>query len=195
MPTSMNRRKAISSLLLIAGAGAVTITGIKTGTLYKTPDLVWLQSQLPLIEELAETIIPETDTPGAKTAGVAPFIVTMIKDCAPKKAQNKFLNGLKEVEKRSYSTYQHSFINCTPDQRYTILDYFEERDRPLKGIAGKISFKLFGYSFFSILKKYTVMGYCNSMTGATMGLAYQQTPGRYQGCLPLQNGQKVWALE
>ena len=191
----MNRRKAISSIFLIAGASAVTITGIETGTLYKHPDLTWLQTQLPLIAELAETIIPETDTPGAKTAGVAPFIVTMVNDCTPKKTQNKFLAGLKDVEKRSMSEFQRSFVNCSPEERYSILEYFEKRDRPLKGIAGKISFRMFGYSFFSVLKKYTVMGYCNSMIGATKGLAYQPVPGQYNGCIPLQNGQKVWASE
>jgi hypothetical protein len=195
MPTKMNRRKAISSIFLVAGAGAAAITGVKVGTLYKQPDLVWLSTQLPLIAELAETIIPLTDTPGAKAAGVAPFIVTMVNDCTPKKTQNKFLNGLKEVEQRAHATFQRSFTDCSPDERYSILEHFEQRDRPYKRLAGKISFRLFGYSFFSVLKRYTVMGYCNSMVGATRGLAYQHIPGRYQGCMPLQDGQKAWAIE
>ena len=191
----MNRRKAIGSIFLLAGAGAAAITGIKLRTLYRTPDLKKLPSHLPLITELAETIIPATDTPGAKAANVGPFIITMIEDCTPKKEQNVFLNGLEDVEDYAHSKYGHSFVNCSQAHRDAIAEHFEKRDRPYKGIAGKVSHKFLGDSFFTIMKKYTVMGYCNSMPGATKGMAYDYVPGRYEGCVDLQPGQKCWATE
>jgi hypothetical protein len=191
----MNRRKAIGSILLLAGAGAAIITGVKLRALYRTPDLKKLYTHKELITELAETIIPATDTPGAKAANVAPFIISMIEDCTPQKEQNKFLNGLEDVEEYAHAKYNRSFIDCSQQERNVIADYFEKRDRSYKGIAGKVSHKLLGDSFFTILKKYTVMGYCNSLEGVTKGLAYDYVPGRYEGSVTLRSGQKCWATE
>ena len=191
----MNRRKAIGSILLLAGAGAAVITGVKLRTLYRTPELRKLHTYKALITEFAETIIPATDTPGAKAANVAPFIISMIEDCTPKKEQNKFINGLEDVEEFAHAKYNHSFVDCSQQERNVIADHFEKRDRPYKGIPGKVSYKLLGDSFFTILKKYTVSGYCNSLVGATKGMAYDYVPGRYEGCVTLKPGQKCWATE
>lgn len=191
----MNRRKALSSLLLLAGAGAATWSGIRLRNLYSTPDLEKLHAHAELITELAETIIPATETPGAKAAGVSPFIIRMIEDCTPKKEQNRFIMGLDEVESYARHHYNRSFVRCNIEQREAIADHFEKRDRPYKGIAGKITHKVMGDTFFVIMKKYTVIGYCTSMEGATRGLAYDYVPGHYVGSVRLKSGQKAWATE
>jgi hypothetical protein len=191
----MNRRKALGSLLLLAGAGAAAWSGIRLRHLYSTPDLGKLQEHAELITELAETIIPATDTPGAKAAGVSPFIIRMIRDCTPKKEQNRFLMGLDEVEAYARQHYNRSFARCNIEQREETAGHFERRDRPYKGLAGKISHKVMGDAFFVIMKKYTVIGYCTSMEGATRGLAYDYVPGHYAGAVRLKPGQKAWATE
>lgn len=191
----MNRRKAIGSLLVLVGAGTVTAGGFRLRQLSQTPDLSKLVKYRPLIVALAETIIPETDTPGAKAAGVDTFIINMITDCTPLKEQNRFIEGLENVADYAIRHYELKFEECTAAEQQAIADHFEKRDRPYKGILGKISRKLVGDGFFVIMKKHTVTGYCNSMLGATRGLAYEYVPGRYQGCIPLQPGQKCWATE
>ncbi|PSL43756.1 gluconate 2-dehydrogenase subunit 3-like protein [Chitinophaga niastensis] len=191
----MNRRKAIGSILLLAGAGTAVISGFRFHQLYKTPDLRKLSEYRALIAALAETIIPETDTPGAKAAGVDAFIINMVMDCTSKKEQNKFIEGLDEVTAYTYRKYHRSFVDSSANEQQAVAAYFEKRDRPYKGIAGKVSHKLMGDSFFIILKKYTVMGYCTSQIGATRGLAYDYVPGKYIGCVTLQPGQKCWATD
>ncbi|UPK67112.1 gluconate 2-dehydrogenase subunit 3 family protein [Chitinophaga filiformis] len=191
----MNRRKALGNIMLLAGAGAAAWSGIRLGKLYSTPNLGKLQAHAALITELAETIIPATDTPGAKAAGVTPFIIRMIRDCTPRKEQNRFLMGLDEVEDYAKRHYNHSFARCNIEQRLAIADHFERRDRPYKGITGKISHKVMGDPFFVIMKKYTVIGYCSSMEGATRGLVYDYVPGHYAGAVRLKPGQKAWATE
>ena len=94
----MNRRKAIGSLFLLAGAGVASYTGLRFYKLYKTPELASLPHFKTLIDELAETIIPRTHTPGAKDAQVGDFIIRMITDCTSKKEQNTFLYGLHDVD-------------------------------------------------------------------------------------------------
>ncbi|MBC8034021.1 MAG: gluconate 2-dehydrogenase subunit 3 family protein, partial [Chitinophagaceae bacterium] len=89
----MNRRRAIISLS-VAGAGiAAAFSGFKWYQISKAPDLAFLDQQTSLIAALAETMIPATDTPGAKDTLVHEFILKMIKDCTGKKTQNNFIDG------------------------------------------------------------------------------------------------------
>ncbi len=189
----MNRRKAIRNIFLLGGAGAVAAGGFNFYLFYKKPDLTALDGYKKLIEELAEIIIPETDTPGAKSAGVAPVIITLIKDCTNRKAQNRFMYGLEDVEDYAKAKYGKSFVDCDHAAKLAVTGHFEERNRPWAGIKGKVSRRLIGDSFFITLKKYTLLSYGTSMKGATIGMAYDYIPGQYNGVMPLKPGQKCWA--
>jgi hypothetical protein len=188
----MNRRKAITGILLLAGGGT---SAIKLLTSYERPDLKMLLLHKDLITAIADTIIPATNTPGAKAANVTPFIIAMIEECTPQKQQIRFLNGLEDVDLYAKKKFHLPFTSCSVEEKRMVIDHFEKRDRPYKGIAGKISHRLMGDSFFTIMKAYTVNGYCNSMLGATRGMAYDHAPGRYTGCVMLTHGQRCWATK
>lgn len=191
----MNRRKAISNILLLTAAGTSVISVIKLVTPTQAPDLTKLRSQADLITEIAETIIPATNTPGAKAANVTPFIIAMIESCTPQKQQIRFLEGLQDINHYAQKKFNRHFLDCTTDEKKKVVDHFEKRDRPFKGTAGKVSKRLFGESFFTTMKAYTVYGYCNSMLGVTQGMAYDHVPGKYEGCMPLTKGQRCWATQ
>ena len=191
----MNRRKAIGRIVLIGGGTAAAYSGYKWYDWNKRPDLGWLDQKKALISYLAEAIIPATDSPGAGEAGVADYIIIMVKDCTAVKAQNKFIDGLKELENHCISSYNKPFEQCSEADKNKVLEYFEKKDKPFKGIVGKAQNKFLGKTFFTTLREYTVWGYCSSELGATKGLAYLFIPGRYQGCIPLQPGQKSWATK
>jgi hypothetical protein len=190
----MNRRKAITRLLAVGGGGVLSYAGIKAYNLYKVPHLGNLDSQQTLIADLAETIIPATDTPGAKEAGVGEFIIKMVRDCTTRRSQNKFLSGLGDLADYSHSEFKMPFSECSKAYRIRILRHFEKAGAPYKGIMGKIEHRLLGDSFFTTLKKYTVLGYCTSKQGATEALAYDYIPGKYS-VTPLKPGQKAWAMQ
>ena len=97
----MNRREAISRVSLFLG-GAVVGSGIflEAGC-SSTPKQVsglFNQDQLKLLDEIAETILPASNTPGAREAKVAEFMAVMVNDCYTKTDQEIFLNGLKKIE-------------------------------------------------------------------------------------------------
>jgi hypothetical protein len=149
-----------------------------------------------LIGALAETILPATtDSPGATEAGVAGFIVKMIKNCTPVKEQNSFIDGLKRLQDHCRNRYSSPYTKCTPAQQEATMTWFERDGQPFNGTAGKILLRLKGRSFFQLLKAYTVEGYCTSEPGATKGLSYLPIPQYYHGCIPLQPGQKSWAID
>ncbi len=148
-----------------------------------------------MLSELAETIIPATNTPGAKDARVGEFIYEMLIDCADVRAQNKFLYGLEDLEDYCHSRYDHSFMSCTIPQREEALIHFEQKGKRRSGIIGKVQHKLLGDSFFETLKNYTVIGYATSMQGATQGFAYDYIPGAFDANVPLKPGQRSWATK
>ncbi|PGH38351.1 MAG: Twin-arginine translocation pathway signal, partial [Candidatus Nephrothrix sp. EaCA] len=47
-----------------------------------------------LLAEIADTILPATQTPGAKEAGVGTFMTVMVNDCYKEKDQKIFHEGL-----------------------------------------------------------------------------------------------------
>lgn len=191
----MNRRKAIAGILLLGGAAAAGTAGVTYRRLSRTPDLEQLDMHRELISELAETLIPETDTPGAKSAGVGDCIITLVKDCTPKKAQNRFINGLLDVADHCRSKYGKTFMECNASQRSEVMTHIEKQGKPLPGILGKVSGKIMGDDFYATFKKYAIIGYCTSQQGATKEMAYEYIPGRFKGCVPLQPGQKCWATD
>lgn len=191
----MKRRTAIGRIIAAGAGGGLLFSGYKWYDWHKTPDLRYLEQHKDLISALAETIIPATDSPGAREAGVGDFIVTMIRDCTDRISQNKFIDGLKELDDHCRSRFNKPYDQCSPTEKTGVLQHFEEKGRPFKGIAGKAEARYLGKSFFTTLKEYTVEGYCSSEAGATKGLAYLYIPGAYHGCIPVQPGQKAWATK
>lgn len=191
----MNRKKAIRNIILLGGGTAALLAGWKGYNILKKPSFSKLDEHQLLIDELAELIIPETDTPGAGKAGVGRFISIMVRDCTSRQAQNKFIDGVEDLAAYAKSRYDKTFLQCSPADKISILQHFEEKGRGYKGMLGKAETKFLGDSFFTTLKKYTVMGYCTSKQGATSALRYDYIPGSYQGNVPLTPGQTAWATK
>jgi hypothetical protein len=189
----MKRRKAILTLGAIAGAGILGFTGYKWTSWNGTPDLAYLDSQKDLLASLVDVLIPPTDTPGAREANVHEFIIKMIKDCTEVKEQNKFINGLKDLQNYTQSEYRKSFTACSEADQISILEHVQQRDETFPGLVGKAQNKFLGKSFFTTLKAYCAIGYFTSLPGATQALRYNYIPGSYKPCEPYVHGEKSWA--
>ena len=149
-----------------------------------------------LVSEVAEIIIPKTDTPGAKEAGVGEFVEKMLKDCYAEKDQKSFTKGLEALEKKD-------FMKATPDQQTAILKEMEASSKAEMDKAGEEKKKYTeagkeytdaAVPFFRLMKELTLLGYFTSEQGATLALEYVPVPGRYDGCIDLKPGQKAWAM-
>lgn len=190
----MNRKKAIQSILALTAIGVSSVSIYEWASPGHAIKLAELSQKKQLLAELAETIIPRTDTPGAKDAHVEEFIMKMIKE-SDQKSQHNFLAGLGSIEKYTTDKYGHSFIECTPQQKFAILKHFEDKATYSIGILNKINNKFLGTPFFNKLKELTVEGYCTSQLGATQGMAYNYIPVKFEACLPIQQNQKAWATK
>ena len=191
----MNRRKAIFSFIMI-GAGAVaTYSGYKLYQVNKKPNLSFLDENTDLIAALTENIIPRTNTPGAIDTGSPAIVIAMIKNNADRKTQNNFIDGLQDVKNYTANNFDNPFAQLPFASQQKIVQRFYEKGKNYEGNVGKAKNKFLGKSFFDILKEYTSIAYCTSKEGATLALAYDYIPGKFEGCVPLKAGQKSWATK
>lgn len=191
----MDRRTTIKGILTLGFLGISSFSAYKWIYFHRSVDSRSILLYRELIAELADTIIPTTDTPGAKAVKAENYIINVLLNCTDKVGQNIFLNGLQDVEEFTKSKFDKDFFRCTVDERNHILKHFEDKSAYPYQIINKINNKIFGEPFFLSLKKLTVEGYCYSEIGATQGLAYDYVPGSYESCIPLKPNQKSWATK
>jgi len=134
--------------------------------------------QQRLLAEVADTIIPTTDTPGAKAAEVEQFIVRVMRDCYQREEQEKFYAGLAKLNADCRTAHGKGFSE---------LDAAGKNEM-VKQATGNNT------EFFKVMKQLTVAGYFTSEIGATKALEYLPIPGRFEGDVPMKPGQKAWAL-
>ena len=191
----MNRKTAIKTILsfvVLAGTSGVIYDFFKHG---EPVPLKSLPQKKLLIAELAEVIIPRTDTPGAKDAKVEDYIIKMITENTDDKARKSFLTGLGALEQYTAANYQKLFVNCDKNEKIEILNHFEDKANYSFRILNKINKKYFGNPFFFQLRDLTAEGYSTSFLGATKGMAYDYIPVNYEACIPLKKDQLAWATK
>src|SRR5437773_10763855 len=129
-------------------------------------------AQLELVATVAEHIIPQTDTPGARAAGVHRFVDTLLTDHYAATERDRFLAGLADVDARAQSAHGQPFPRCSPEQRIVLLKEMDARAYASgRGDDGW---------FFRRLKELTVVGYYTSEIGAMREL-HMSPFGAYRG--------------
>ena len=221
----ISRREAIlrMSVLLggvaLVGSGAL-ISGCRaektaaTSTLFTADDIAYL-------DEIAETILPATSTPGAKAAKTGAFMALMVTDTYHDHDEKTFRDGMRKLDDLSkQKNGGASFMKSTPAQRLALLqeldkeqhDYSENQraERRKKSDAfinstqqqnapeAKINPATQIASeppskYFRMMKELALLGYFTSEIGATQALRYVESPGRYDPCVPYKPGDRDWA--
>jgi gluconate 2-dehydrogenase gamma chain len=179
----MNRREA---LLLLAGTAALPESLKAMGRAVHERvragmPRTFTPHQNETVATIAELIIPKTDTPGARDAGVPAFIDVMLADWGDDDQRQMFTTGLANVDERSRTAFGKDFIACTPEQQSEILqdlDYELAQLRDAKRDPSK--------NFFGAMKWLTLTGYYTSEVGASSELHYRVVPGRFEPCYPLE---------
>ena len=179
----MNRREA---LLLLAGTAAIPDRLLAIGrTVHQRVRAGALRALTPQQNEtvatIAELIIPKTDTPGARDAGVPGFIDVMLADWGDDDQRQFFTAGLANVDERSRAAFGKDFVACTVQQQTQILTDLDAELARLRDTKADTS-----KNFFQAMKWLTLTGFYTSEVGATSELHYRVVPGRYEPCYPLE---------
>ncbi|PIQ19705.1 MAG: twin-arginine translocation pathway signal [Cytophagales bacterium CG18_big_fil_WC_8_21_14_2_50_42_9] len=198
----MDRREAV---LKITGLLGITLSAPLLAGLLTSCDaqqkkdkkangpLVVSAKHQELISQIAEIIIPDTSTPGAKAAKVPAFILLMLADCYTYSQQEAFFAGLDALDATAKEKYGTGFLACSPQNQEALVVQEENKTLALAKEQPQSADKDI-LPFFSIIKELTLVGYFTSEIGATQALQYVAVPGEFHGSVPLQPGQKAWAI-
>ena len=85
--------------------------------------------EVALLDEIADTILPETSTPGAKAAQTGAFMALMVKDTYDEKHTRIFRDGLRKVNEAARAAHNVSFVQATPPQRLAILEKLDQEQK------------------------------------------------------------------
>lgn len=183
---TMNRRDALKSVVLMMGGTMVGATAVLTGCAPESQieGLNFSPEDVAFLDEVGDTIIPTTDTPGAKAAGIGSFIMMMVKDTYDAENQGAFVSGINSMRSSFKSDNGKSFEEGSVEERTAFLNQMKEQAQ-----AGEESAKV-----INMLKDLTILGYFSSEIGATQALNYVEVPGRYDGCIPYEKGDKAYAI-
>jgi hypothetical protein len=208
----MERREAVKYIsILLGGAlvgGDAFLLGCKSNT-GKTTEFT--PEQVAYLDEIAETIIPTTSTPGAKAAKVGQFMTVMVNDCYEEGDQKAFREGLQKLNKESEKRYDREFMRLNPTERKDLLIALDKEARTYqdkvrafddkentKEVEARNSGKQYERQrmsphYFTMMKQLTLLGYFTSEIGHKQALRYNPVPGRFDGCAPYKKGDKAWA--
>jgi len=198
----MERRELIKNIALMVG-GAISMPTLLAMNKHEngfssSHDFMLSAAQRKLVEEVAEIIIPRTDTPGAIDAGVPAFIEMMLKDCYQSLEHQSFVEGLEALSKKD-------FLNKSMANKISIISAVEQESKALMKAYNVQQTKMGdnedkelmaaqkkGLPFWRLMKELTLLGYFTSKVGLTASFDFVLVPGRFE-LTKLKPGQKIFA--
>jgi hypothetical protein len=191
MPQELSRRDAIRRLAV--GGTAAAAMPLWVESLLALADMhaqhdpsrqpsgnwtpkVFSVRQNETVVALTETIIPETDTPGAKGAAVNEYIDQVLA-LAKAEERQRFLDGLAWLDSRATNRYQKPFAALAAEQQVELLT-------PLTDAANASADDKPGVEFFQAARGMTIAGYYTSSVGILQEIGEPETVVffEFKGC-------------
>jgi len=205
----MERRELLKIIAVLTGGamvgGDVFLSGCKTST--KKGEGLLSADDIALLNEVGDTIIPVTNTPGAKAAKVGEFMNVYVSDCYRADQQKAFTEGLAVLDKACEKQFSKNFMALTPAERNQVIaalepeaktfnEQIKEKEQIARDAARQEIKEFIGapLHYYSMIKQLTLLGYFTSEIGMKEALRYLPVPGKYDGAFPYKKGDKAWAI-
>jgi hypothetical protein len=201
----MERRELLKMIAAATGAAVIGselfLSGCKNAG-SDSSSLKFTAETISILDEIAETILPATSTPGAKAAEVGQFMSVIVNDCYTTEQQLAFHEGINKLNEACSKAKGKSFMKCSAEERTAFLTELDkeakqfQKEKPELEKKEKVKNKDFigiPDHYFTMMKQLTIWGFFTSKVGATQALRYSPTPGKYEGCVPYKKGDKAWA--
>ena len=160
---------APAALAILQGCSAQQDSGAPVTTRFLTA------AELALVAEVAEILIPRTDTSGARDAGVPAFIDSALDGLYPQADRDRFRSSLADFDNAAKASGK-SFLGRDPAAR---ADYV--KSTLVAALAAEHPVK----PFILMTRELTLLGYFSSKVGITENMEYVSVPTAFHGCVPL----------
>jgi hypothetical protein len=133
-PTFIDRREAIKRVSAMLGGiafvgGSSLLSACERRATADAAVEDFTPDEVAFLDEIAETILPETSTPGAKAAMTGAFMALMVKDTYDPKDQKIFRDGMRSVDEATRKAHNVSFMAATPAQRLAVLEKLDREQK------------------------------------------------------------------
>ncbi|KAB7770182.1 gluconate 2-dehydrogenase subunit 3 family protein [Xanthomonas maliensis] len=189
----MERRELLKMIVAATGAAMVGLPALLHAQASAAgAKSAFSAADVGTLDEIAETILPRTKTPGAKDAGVGGFMAQFVTDCYTAKQQAAFRAGLVDIDTRAGGR----FVSLAPQARTELLRALdaEARKHAVRTTdtgTGETADAMPHY--FTMIKQLTIFSFFSSKVAATEVLRYVAVPGRYDGDMAYVPGTPAWA--
>ena len=223
-PEMITRREAVVRVAALLGGvaligGSALITGCRAEKA-GVPSTPFTPDEIAYLDEIADTILPTTSTPGAKAAKTGEFMARMVTDSYSLEDEKIFRAGMAKLNDTSKDKNGgKTFMQATPEQRLALLktldkeqfDYSEKQRldglkksqdflaQPEEGAPKRESQQATAITenppnrYFRMMKELSLLGYFTSEIGSTQAQVYEESPGKWEPCIPYKPGQKSYA--
>lgn len=168
------------ALLLVSGAATACASGpIDLWGENATNERFFDDAEFALLDEVCEIIMPQTDTPGARGAGVPGAFDALMRNWASAEHQQQFRALLKAFDAAAVAKAGQLLLQLSPPQRIEVIAAYDAEHHQQTP-----------YSTFRdlVLKLYYL-----SEVGATQELRYEHVPGAWEPSIKITPGTRAWA--
>jgi hypothetical protein len=202
-PRRIDRREAIRRVSALLGGFALVsegalLAGCRSDRTPASSAARFSQDDIAFLDEVADTILPETSTPGAKAAKVGAFMALMVADSYEERDQQVFREGMGKLDAACQQMHNTSFMKATPAQRLALLEQLDQEqktymDAQRQAPQSDADSPEPPAHYFRLMKELALFGYFTSEIGCTQAMRYAESPGRFDPCLPYTPGETAWA--
>ncbi len=137
-----------------------------------------------LMDELFETILPRTNTPGAKDAGVTAFAIGYVRDCYLPQQQALFEAGIADIAERAQAQFGKAFAALDDATRLSLVESLDNEATAFNN-GEKTAWTGEGQvenapHYFTLIKQLAIFGFFTSKVGGEQVLRWVPVPGKYE---------------
>ncbi|MDO5657021.1 MAG: gluconate 2-dehydrogenase subunit 3 family protein [Paracoccus sp. (in: a-proteobacteria)] len=213
----MNRRDLLAMIAAVTGTAMIGGTRAFAYQPTVTGTNIFTDADAAFLDEVAEVILPATDTPGAKDAGVGAFMTQYVSDCYTEAEQQDFRDAIAALEAAAIEAHGAGFETLSSEARIELLNtaamaarqqaavVAEARARRQQTLDQQRAADTAGdettqvtaeemprLHWFTPIQQLVLFGFFTSRVGATEVLRYDALPGGYDGDLAY-HGEPAWA--
>lgn len=177
----VDRRALLRTAILLVGGSMATAPAMALAEAAAAAPRYFSPAQFAVLDEVAAIIIPKTDTPGAREAGVPGYVDALMADWAAPVTAQQTRDLVDQIDVYSKAEFGAPLLSLDPARRLEAMRAFD-----LSAMQSNRVYRR--------LKELVMMTFYLSEVGATQELRYELVPGVWEGSVPLEPGQPAWAV-